>query len=69
MNAGHRHALLRGEFTNIPVDRSNVVRVFISSTFADMSMERDALLDKAFPDVQAFCQKLGLVFEVSETIS
>ncbi|XP_078423676.1 NACHT domain- and WD repeat-containing protein 1 [Cetorhinus maximus] len=27
-------------------------------------MERDALLDKAYPEVQAFCQKLGLVFEV-----
>ncbi|XP_078077476.1 NACHT domain- and WD repeat-containing protein 1 [Mustelus asterias] len=64
MNAGHRDALLQGEFRNIPVDQSNVVRVFISSTFTDMTMERDALLDKAYPEVQAFCQKLGLVFEV-----
>ncbi|XP_067906172.1 NACHT domain- and WD repeat-containing protein 1 [Heterodontus francisci] len=62
--ADHRHALLRGEPTNLPVDQSNVVRVFISSTFADMNMERDVLLDKAYPEVQAFCQKLGLVFEV-----
>ncbi|XP_048404343.2 NACHT domain- and WD repeat-containing protein 1 isoform X2 [Stegostoma tigrinum] len=60
----HRHALLRGEHTELPVDQSKLVRVFISSTFTDMSMERDALLDKAYPKVQEFCQKLGLVFEV-----
>ncbi|XP_072407531.1 NACHT domain- and WD repeat-containing protein 1 [Chiloscyllium punctatum] len=60
----HRHALLRGEPTDLPVDQAKVVRVFISSTFTDMSMERDALLDKAYPEVQEFCQKLGLVFEV-----
>ncbi|XP_067856040.1 NACHT domain- and WD repeat-containing protein 1 [Heptranchias perlo] len=64
LGTDHRRALLRGELTNLPVDQSNVVRVFISSTFTDMSMERDALLDKAYPEVQAFCQKLGLVFEV-----
>ncbi|MGH0163081.1 UNVERIFIED_CONTAM: hypothetical protein FKN15_073816 [Acipenser sinensis] len=29
----------------------------------DMSTERDALLDKAYPELQAFCQTLGLVFE------
>ncbi|KAJ7993279.1 hypothetical protein DPEC_G00270790 [Dallia pectoralis] len=42
---------------------SNVVRVFISSTFTDMTSERNILLDKAYPDLQAFCQSLGLVFE------
>ncbi|GCC16897.1 hypothetical protein chiPu_0017383 [Chiloscyllium punctatum] len=65
----HRHALLRGEPTDLPVDQAKVVRVFISSTFTDMSMERDALLDKAYPEVQEFCQKLGLVFEVSQTFT
>nr|XP_023669010.1 NACHT domain- and WD repeat-containing protein 1 isoform X1 [Paramormyrops kingsleyae] len=29
-----------------------------------MSSERDALLEKAYPELQAFCQSLGLVFEV-----
>ncbi|CAB1324586.1 unnamed protein product [Coregonus sp. 'balchen'] len=44
--------------------RSNVVRVFVSSTFTDMSSERNALLDKAYPELQVFCQSLGLAFEV-----
>ncbi|XP_045061689.1 NACHT domain- and WD repeat-containing protein 1 [Coregonus clupeaformis] len=43
--------------------RSNVVRVFVSSTFTDMSSERKALLDKAYPELQIFCQSLGLAFE------
>ncbi|KAM9358458.1 NACHT domain- and WD repeat-containing protein 1 [Symphorus nematophorus] len=43
---------------------SNMIRVFISSTFTDMSSERKAMLEKAFPEVLAFCRSLGLVFEV-----
>ncbi|KAM7387824.1 hypothetical protein PAMP_024037 [Pampus punctatissimus] len=43
---------------------SNMIRVFISSTFTDMSSERKVLLEKAYPEVLAFCRSLGLVFEV-----
>ncbi|XP_054451988.1 NACHT domain- and WD repeat-containing protein 1, partial [Anoplopoma fimbria] len=43
---------------------SNMIRVFISSCFTDMSSERKALLEKAYPEVLAFCRSLGLVFEV-----
>ncbi|XP_062251584.1 NACHT domain- and WD repeat-containing protein 1 [Platichthys flesus] len=44
--------------------RSNMIRVFISSTFTDMSSERKALLERAYPEVLAFCRGLGLVLEV-----
>ncbi|XP_034386187.1 NACHT domain- and WD repeat-containing protein 1, partial [Cyclopterus lumpus] len=43
---------------------SIMIRVFISSTFTDMSSERKALQEKAYPEVLAFCRSLGLVFEV-----
>ncbi|KAJ8374790.1 hypothetical protein SKAU_G00053700 [Synaphobranchus kaupii] len=56
--------LLRGQSTEGVQLQSNVIRVFISSTFSDMSRERDALLEKAYPELQSFCQSLGLVFEV-----
>ncbi|KAJ8408417.1 hypothetical protein AAFF_G00258310 [Aldrovandia affinis] len=56
--------LLRGQPTDGPELWSNVVRVFISSSFSDMSREREALLEKAYPELQSFCQSLGLVFEV-----
>ncbi|KAM9761938.1 NACHT domain- and WD repeat-containing protein 1 [Menidia menidia] len=44
--------------------KSNMVRVFLSSTFTDMSSERRALLEKAYPEVLSFCRSLGLLFEV-----
>ncbi|XP_071402923.1 NACHT domain- and WD repeat-containing protein 1 [Centroberyx affinis] len=56
--------VLRGQAAGPQQSRSNMVRVFISSTFTDMSSERRALLDKAYPEVHAFCRSLGLVFEV-----
>ncbi|KAM9479394.1 NACHT domain- and WD repeat-containing protein 1 [Salvelinus alpinus] len=56
--------VLRGQSTEGLKLRSNVVRVFVSSTFTDMSSERNALLDKTYPELQAFCQSQGLVFEV-----
>ncbi|XP_067368271.1 NACHT domain- and WD repeat-containing protein 1 [Channa argus] len=43
---------------------SNMIRVFISSAFTDMSCERKALLEKAYPEVLTFCRSRGLVFEV-----
>ncbi|KAK5906556.1 hypothetical protein CesoFtcFv8_004491 [Champsocephalus esox] len=58
--------VLRGRSDGAQRNRSssNMVRVFISSTFTDMSIERKALLEKAYPEVLAFCRSLGLVFEV-----
>ncbi|KAK5617160.1 hypothetical protein CRENBAI_011654 [Crenichthys baileyi] len=56
--------VLRGRSDGAQRVKSNMIRVFISSTFSDMSSERKALLEKAYPEVQAFCRSLGLVFEV-----
>ncbi|XP_054645596.1 NACHT domain- and WD repeat-containing protein 1 [Dunckerocampus dactyliophorus] len=60
---GNMQEVLRGH--TIPTLRtSNMIRVFISSTFTDMSGERKALLEKAYPQVLAWCRSMGLVFEV-----
>ncbi|XP_077109236.1 NACHT domain- and WD repeat-containing protein 1 [Ranitomeya variabilis] len=56
--------ILQGKAQILPIDSSKIVRIFISSTFADMAEERDALLEMAYPEIQAFCQKHGLTFEV-----
>ncbi|KAM4706799.1 NACHT domain- and WD repeat-containing protein 1 [Discoglossus pictus] len=56
--------ILRGKKTDLSPEPSKVVRIFISSTFSDMVEERDALMELAYPEVQAFCQKKGLAFEV-----
>ncbi|XP_053558868.1 NACHT domain- and WD repeat-containing protein 1 [Bombina bombina] len=56
--------ILRGKETPLPPETSNVVRLFISSTFSDMVAERDAIIELAYPEVQKFCQKNGLEFEL-----
>ncbi|XP_063311499.1 NACHT domain- and WD repeat-containing protein 1 [Pelobates fuscus] len=56
--------ILRGRKTTLPTEPSNSVRIFISSTFSDMAEERDMLMELAYPEIQAFCQKNGLTFEV-----
>ncbi|XP_077187495.1 NACHT domain- and WD repeat-containing protein 1 [Paroedura picta] len=50
-----------GAFPSRP---SNLVRIFISSAPSDSAAERDALMETAYPEVQAFCQKHGLMFEM-----
>ncbi|KAM3937313.1 NACHT domain- and WD repeat-containing protein 1 [Leptodactylus fuscus] len=55
--------ILQGKAETLPAESSKSVRLFISSTFSDMAEERDALLDMAYPEIQAFCQKHGLTFE------
>nr|XP_032822732.1 NACHT domain- and WD repeat-containing protein 1 [Petromyzon marinus] len=61
---GRKRALVRGRLGVQLPEASNLVRVFLSSTFSDMQTERDTLLDKAYPELQAFCQERGLTFEV-----
>ncbi|KAL6469272.1 hypothetical protein MHYP_G00227960 [Metynnis hypsauchen] len=54
---------LRGLDTRCLQPQSKVVRVFISSSLSDLTSERNAFWDKAYPEIQDFCQSLGLVFE------
>ncbi|XP_041912488.1 NACHT domain- and WD repeat-containing protein 1 [Alosa sapidissima] len=55
---------LRGHTWSGPPSPSSVVRVYLSSTCSDMIAERNALWERAFPEVQSFCQTLGLTLEV-----
>ncbi|XP_075063309.1 NACHT domain- and WD repeat-containing protein 1 [Mixophyes fleayi] len=64
MDPGNMKDMLRGKALILPTEPSNIVRLFISSTFSDMAEERDALMELAYPEVQAFCQKHGLTLEV-----
>jgi len=43
--------------------RNNVIRIYISSTFADFQAERNALRQFVFPELQILCQSHGLRFE------
>ena len=43
---------------------SNVVRLFVSSTFADFTMEREALRTEVFPAVRTLCGASGVHLHV-----
>lgn len=43
--------------------RSRYIRLFVSSTFEDMQIERDILQNKVFPRISALCESYGWQFE------
>ncbi|XP_077997560.1 NACHT domain- and WD repeat-containing protein 1-like [Glandiceps talaboti] len=57
-------ALIRGDMRRLPPQDSNIVRIFVSSTFTDMVEERNKLMRDAFPVIRSYCQRIGLEFEV-----
>jgi uncharacterized protein DUF4062 len=42
---------------------NRVFRVFVSSTFRDLKVERDALQEKVFPELRAHCAANGYAFQ------
>ena len=69
-NSSNSFLVVNGEKTSfndfssrIVLDKNpREVRVFLSSTFQDMGLERDALLKYAFPELRKFCEERGLNF-------
>ena len=43
--------------------RDLIFRVFVSSTFGDLIAERNALQEKAFPELRKYCQERGARFQ------
>ncbi|MCF7859125.1 MAG: DUF4062 domain-containing protein [Candidatus Cloacimonetes bacterium] len=43
--------------------RRKIIRVFVSSTFEDFKLERDALQLRAFKNLRTYCQKQGWQFQ------
>ncbi|CAH1801106.1 unnamed protein product [Owenia fusiformis] len=56
--------IYRGRLENLPDNTSNIVRIFLSSTFTDTVAERNILLEKAYPELRQFCAEHGLDFQV-----
>lgn len=42
------------------------IAVFLSSTFTDMSLERDLLMEDVYPYLREFCRRLGYNFSVAD---
>ncbi|XP_076461539.1 uncharacterized protein LOC143294026 [Babylonia areolata] len=61
--ASHQRAL-EGWMNDLPPEESSVVKVFFSSTFTDMSVERNWLMKEAVPYLRDYCKERGLDYQV-----
>ena len=58
--------IFSGCLENLPPLSSKVVRIFTSSTFTDMLMERNTLMEWVYPKIKEYCkEKHGLEFQVN----
>ena len=58
-------SIFAGSLTDLPPVSSKIVRIFTSSTFTDMLMERNTLMEYVYPKIKEYCrEKHGLEFQV-----
>ena len=57
--------IFAGSLVDLPPVSSKIVRIFTSSTFTDMLMERNTLMEYVYPKIKEYCrEKHGLEFQV-----
>ena len=62
--------IFAGSLIDLPPVSSKIVRIFTSSTFTDMLMERNTLMEYVYPKIKEYCrEKHGLEFQVKKTHS
>ena len=65
MNEKTVDKIMAGTLKDLPTVSSKVVRIFTSSTFTDMLMERNTLMEFVYPKIKEYCrEKHGLEFQV-----
>ena len=56
-------SIFAGRLDDLPPVSSKIVRIFTSSTFTDMLMERNTLMEYVYPKIKEYCrEKHGLEF-------
>ncbi|XP_013413262.1 NACHT domain- and WD repeat-containing protein 1 isoform X2 [Lingula anatina] len=66
INIRQTMAILHGDLSELPPVPSSVIRVFLSSTFKDMTLERNTLTRDVFPHLKQYSSKLGFDFQVAD---
>ncbi len=57
--------LFAGGFADLPPVRHPVVRIYTSSTFTDMTLEKNVLVTEVYPRLKECCrERYGLEFQV-----
>ena len=61
--------IFAGSLIDLPPVSSKIVRIFTSSTFTDMLMERNTLMEYVYPKIKEYCREIhGLEFQVKPLI-
>ena len=61
--------IFAGCLNDLPPVSSKIVRIFTSSTFTDMLMERNTLMEYVYPKIKEYCrEKHGLEFQVKNSL-
>ncbi|XP_052063156.1 NACHT domain- and WD repeat-containing protein 1-like [Mytilus californianus] len=56
--------ILNGYFEELPRQEPTAVRVFFSSTFTDMTVEKNYMMKHSVPKIREYCFKKGLDFQI-----
>jgi hypothetical protein len=57
--------IFTGQLGDLPKPSSKVVRIFTSSTFTDMLLERNTLMEFVYPRIKEYCRdRYGVEFQV-----
>ena len=57
--------IFAGDVDDLPALSTRLVRIFTSSTFTDMLMERNVLMQFVYPKPKSYCrEKHGIEFQV-----
>ena len=62
--------LFAGDLENLPPWRQPLIRLYLSSTYTDMTLEKTALFAEVYPKLKEYCrEKYGLEFQVSSILT
>ncbi|XP_070552817.1 NACHT domain- and WD repeat-containing protein 1-like [Ptychodera flava] len=56
--------ILKGHFDIEYPSDAKIIRIFTSSTFTDTKHERDALMERVYPNLKRYCRSKGYEFQV-----
>ena len=58
--------IFAGSFANLPRLKPPLVRIYTSSTFTDMTLEKHVLVNDVYPKLKEYCrERYGLEFQVN----
>ncbi len=61
--------LFAGDFSHLPKVKHPLVRVYTSSTFTDMTLEKNVLVTEVYPKLKEYCrERYGLEFQVNNLV-